>query len=242
MDPISLLVGALIAALTAISVSSAKLDPVSIAERSKDKIYRVEIKDQFVGTAFAMEVNGKPTLVTAGHICDIFKAEKVAPLAKAAVDDKGVRFALSKFRLSGKHDLCIMDQLPDDAPAFELSQEPQAREEAWAVGFPAGRALSVTSGMVVGKGRAQMPMQKSKEDCKGEVFSWQKVQMFFFEVELCVFDGWSTDTTVAVAPGSSGSPLLNADGEVIGVVSYLDSTTPGFGSTVPVEIIQEETK
>jgi len=241
MDPISLIVGAFIAAIAALSVSSAKLDPISIADRSEDKIYRVQVKDQFVGTAFAMEINGEPTLVTAGHICDIFKMEKVVPLAKSAVNSDGISFALSDIKLSDKHDLCIMDRLPEGTPAFKLSDEPTKREEAWAVGFPAGRALSVTSGMTVGKGFAQIPMEKSKENCKGETFSWKKIQVMFFEIETCIFEGWSTDTTVPVAPGSSGSPLLNAKGEVIGVVSYLDSRTPGFASVVPVEIIQEDT-
>jgi len=242
MDPISLLVGAFIAAITALSVSSAKLDPISIAERSEDKVYRVEINGQFVGSAFAMEIGGEPTLVTAGHICDVFKIKQVVPLGKSAVNSDGVGFTLSEFKLSGKGDLCIMDKLPSDAPAFKLSQDKQAREEAWVVGFPAGRALSVTSGMIVGKGKVEIPMQKSKEDCKGEVFSWKTIETIFGDVEACVFSGVSTDTTIGVAPGSSGSPMINAKGEVTGVVSYLDTRTPGFGSMVPLEVIQEETK
>lgn len=241
MDPISLIVGAFIAAIAALSVSSAKLDPISIADRSEDKLYQVQIRGHFIGTAFAMEINGEPTLVTAGHICDIFKMENVVPMAKSAVNSDGIGFALSEFKLSGKHDLCIMDRLPEGTPAFKLSDEPTKREEAWAVGFPAGRPLSVTHGMTVGKSKAQIPMDKSKQNCQGEAFSWKAIDTMFGPVEACVFEAFSTDTTVPVAPGSSGSPLLNAKGEVIGVVSYLDSRTPGFASVVPVEIIQEDT-
>jgi len=242
MDPISLLVGVLIGVFSALSVQSDK-SPTSVAQENASKMYRIEIKDNFIGTGFALDTGKGKYLVTAGHVCDVLvsKMPDFAAMPKTAVASDGVVYGLNKFKISGRHDICISNRLPDSVDAFKLAKGNTA-EDAWVVGFPAGRPLSATYGAVVGdSGIAEIPLPlREKDNCKGEAFKWHKIETFLGPVEVCMAKLRSLDTTIQGAPGSSGSPTVNKDGEVIGIVSYTDTRTPGFLSIVPVKDIQAE--
>ncbi len=55
---------------------------------------------------------------------------------------------------------------------------------------------------------------------------------------LCVLDVKSTRTTTAIVPGSSGGPLLNERGQLIGIASFIDTRLPIFGFFVRLEDIR----
>ena len=89
-------------------------------------------------------------------------------------------------------------------------------DEVFPVGNPFGVSNSLTAGVVSGLGRSY----KSPET--GETLS-----------NLIQFDA-------AVNPGNSGGPLLNRDGEVVGIVTGLLNPTQddffiGIGFAVPIE-------
>jgi S1-C subfamily serine protease len=213
--------------------------PAETADSHREKLYRVSVGDHFVGTAFSLDTPKGNYLITAGHVCDVFTLDQVKPMPKHATASDGVSYSITDFKVSNNHDVCVMNKLPSQADSFNLASENRL-EDAWVLGFPAGRPLSATSGAVVGFAKAKIPMpQRAKENCNSEAFKWELVQMGFFAAEMCVADLTSLDTTIQGAPGSSGGPVINRDGEVIGIVSYSDTSTPGFVSIVPVEEIKK---
>jgi S1-C subfamily serine protease len=248
MDPITLILAFIVGAVGGGLASSAK-SPTAIADKAADKVYRVEIAGNFIATAFALE-NGNEDkfLVTAGHVCDGMLSKKIKPLPQTARSGANViKIDNSKLYLSGNHDLCVISKLSDDAKAFKLSSNTQELEEVVVVGHPAGIPLAAIKGSVVGSDVMEMPTQRSKDKCSGSAYSWQKVEMVTMfgpvKFEACMFKAVSVSTTLTVAPGNSGSPVLNADGEVIGVLSAMNTNIPaGFGVVVPVEILQKEIK
>ena len=117
----------------------------------------------------------------------------------------------------------VADELSDiaivrfDAPSglssLRLGDSDQARIGDWvlAIGSPFGHDHSVTAGIISAKGRGLMPTQRQE----------------FIQ------------TDAAINPGNSGGPLLNLEGEVIGVNTAISSRSGGYdglGFAVPAKL------
>lgn len=119
-----------------------------------------------------------------------------------------------------ENDLAVIQAktLPDDLmPATLRSTADLAPgDEVVAVGFPFGIGPTVTSGVVSGLQRVHRSQDGTRD-----------------LVNLIQFDA-------AVNPGSSGGPLVTADGEVVGIVTAILNPTDqrvfiGIGFAVPIE-------
>jgi S1-C subfamily serine protease len=120
-----------------------------------------------------------------------------------------------------ERDLAVLQAsvVPDDLPAAPLGSPKAlaAGDAVIAVGFPHGVGPSVSAGVVSGLGR-QIHTQEA-----GRLLS-----------QLIQFDA-------AVNPGSSGGPLVNAAGEVVGIVTAIMSPGAqglftGIGLATPIDI------
>ncbi len=84
--------------------------------------------------------------------------------------------------------------------ALPADQDPQTGDAITVIGYPGGGRLTTTSGIVLGN--VQDPLNGSVGSVLG--------------------------TTAQVEPGSSGSPVLNADGEVVGVIYAKNDVEQSF--------------
>ena len=117
-----------------------------------------------------------------------------------------------------ENDLAVLQAVtvPDDLAAATMRPKADLKpgDAVVAVGFPFGIGPSVTAGVVSG-------LKRQFRTTQGDLLS-----------NLIQFDA-------AVNPGSSGGPLLNAAGEVVGIVTaILDPGGGGFagiGFAVPIE-------
>ena len=117
-----------------------------------------------------------------------------------------------------ENDLAVLqaETVPDDLAAATMRPKADLKygDDVVAVGFPFGIGPSVSAGVVSG-------LKRSFRTNAGDQLS-----------NLIQFDA-------AVNPGSSGGPLLNAAGEVVGIVTaMLDPGGGGFagiGFAVPIE-------
>jgi S1-C subfamily serine protease len=119
-----------------------------------------------------------------------------------------------------EHDLAVLQakKLPDDLPAATLrsTSDLAPGDEVIAVGFPFGIGPSVSSGVISG-------LKREYRSPEGREVLTNLIQ----------FDA-------AVNPGNSGGPLLNRDGEVVGIVTALLNPTEqevfiGIGFAVTIE-------
>src|SRR5712671_4163723 len=119
-----------------------------------------------------------------------------------------------------ENDLAVLqaNQVPDDLPAATLRSAKQLTEgeHVTAIGFPFGIGPSVSHGVISG--------------LKRQYRSPDGTQML---KNLIQFDA-------AANPGSSGGPLVNAAGEVIGIITAILSTAEkagfaGIALAVPIE-------
>jgi len=120
------------------------------------------------------------------------------------------------------HDLAVLKVDRDGLPVLPLAEAaPQVGQTAVAVGSPFGLDGSVTSGIVSGVDRRVAFRRADGTD-------------------LQLVDVVQTDA--AINPGSSGGPLVSADGRLIGITSAVLSTgagAAGVGFAIPATAAAE---
>lgn len=118
-----------------------------------------------------------------------------------------------------ENDLAVVrtSRIPDDLQPATMASSASLHpgDEVVAIGFPFGIGPSVSDGIVSG-------LHRSFEDEHGRNLS-----------DLIQFDA-------AANPGNSGGPLLNGDGEVVGIVTAIlnpsgSRTFAGIGFAMPIE-------
>ena len=117
-------------------------------------------------------------------------------------------------------DIAVIKIDADDLPAVSLGNSDDVRIGEWvlAIGNPLGEAFSftVTAGIVSATGRGLQGLQQER---------WY------------IHDFIQTDA--AINPGNSGGPLVNIQGQVIGVNSAIASPTgtyAGYGFAIPINL------
>jgi serine protease Do len=138
----------------------------------------------------------------------------------AEFDDVNVRLADSKREFKAKvvgldkrSDVALLKVDAEGLPTAKLGDSSKLEAGDWvaAIGSPFGFANTITAGIVSAKGRS-LP---------------DEMYVPFIQ------------TDVAVNPGNSGGPLLNLQGEVIGINSLIYSGTGGYmgvSFAIPIEV------
>jgi serine protease Do len=141
-------------------------------------------------------------------------------------DDVNVRLADSKREFKAKvigadkrSDVALLKVEAQDLPTARLGSSAGLQAGDWvaAIGSPFGFANTITAGIVSAKGRS-LP---------------DEMYVPFIQ------------TDVAVNPGNSGGPLLNLEGEVVGVNSIIYSGTGGYmgvSFAIPIEVALDVSK
>ena len=169
------------------------------------------VADESVGSGVVIVEDG--TILTNLHV--VYGAKRLSVTFHDGLE--------SEAEIVGVHpenDLAVIRAMtiPDDLPPATLGSSGRLKpgDEVVAVGFPFGIGPSVSAGVVSGLNR-EFRSPEGARLLKG----------------LIQFDA-------AANPGSSGGPLVTADGEVVGIVTGLLNPTEdrvfiGIGFAVPIE-------
>jgi serine protease Do len=113
-------------------------------------------------------------------------------------------------------DVAVIDIDAEDLPTVALSDSDQLQPGEWAIaiGNPLGLDNTVTVGIVSATGRSS-----------GQVGVSDKRVDFI-------------QTDAAINPGNSGGPLLNAQGEVIGMNTAIIQDAQGIGFAIPINSVE----
>ncbi|MCR5346452.1 MAG: Do family serine endopeptidase [Fretibacterium sp.] len=114
------------------------------------------------------------------------------------------------------YDLAVIKIDPDgDLPVLLLGDSDEVEPGEWvvAIGNPYGFEHSVTAGVISAKDRS-------------------------IHAQDVNFDGF-LQTDAAINPGNSGGPLLNMDGQVVGINTAIIPYAQGLGFAIPVNMAKE---
>ncbi len=155
-----------------------------------------------VGTGFFVSPEG--TLLTAFHVVDQ-SGNEACPTQLVAVTSTGSEYALSVVGFDAYMDVAALRAEVDRAVPYlaPASARPSVGEPVVAVGNSRGDFLAARAGRVT-----RLGVQAGRAD----------------------FASGTIELTNSLAPGDSGGPVVNAKGEVLGVVSYISFNPSAMSS------------
>lgn len=170
-------------------------------------------KQQGYGTGIVVSEDGY--IVTNEHV--VRDADKVEVTIKDQEDPIEAEVLWSDFSL----DLAILDvDVDEDLNALKLGDSDNIRpgDRVVAIGNPFGFEHTVTTGVISALGR---PIKVPTED--GQIRSYRNL----------------IQTDAAINPGNSGGPLLNLNGEVIGINTAVSRQGQGIGFAIPINEVKD---
>ena len=179
--------------------------------------------------------SGKDYILTAGHCRDT-----VTEGAATTTTDNGKTRERSFVAEDPTSDLMLLEGLPGlSGLAIGDSAPRLTRVRAFTRGGL--QPTYETSGVIVGTEIAQAPVDLDEEHCVGSKYQTQDVNPFIALLlglstgRLCLLAVEETVSTTPIAQGSSGGPLLDASGDLVGIASM---TSPTFSTWVKLSDIR----
>ncbi|MBN1316543.1 MAG: trypsin-like peptidase domain-containing protein [Anaerolineales bacterium] len=191
---------------------------IQVYQRANPAVVYIIVESTGVsGTGFVYSDEG--AIVTNNHVVEGARNFEV-------VFSNGERKSAKLVGTDVDSDLAVIqvDELPEDVEPLALADPGTIRVGQFvvAIGNPFGEQGSMSLGIVSGLGRS---LASQRDTMSGSTYSLPQV----------------IQTDAPINPGNSGGPLLNLDGEVVGVNAAIASTTganSGVGFSIPVSAMR----
>lgn len=199
-------------------VESAQKGVVSIAvsQLSLSKDQGVVTSDSNIGTGFVVDASG--WIITNQHVVSSTTADY------KVVTSDGNQYDVTEIARDDANDIAILKIDAKDLTVLSLgdSDNLAVGQDAVAIGTPLGEySGSVTKGIISGLDRTVTASS-----------SWYGGTSRTYEGVI--------QTDAAVNPGNSGGPLLNSQGEVIGVNFATTSDADNISFALPINVVKEK--
>jgi serine protease Do len=185
----------------------------SVAHAIGPSVVRIEVQTaRERGTASGIVIDTRGYVVTSNHVLDGAPAIDVQ-----CIFPDGRRLAADVVGRDGASDVAVVRLRvpPADLSAARFGDSDGAEIGEWvlAVGSPLGLEQTITAGIISGRG----PLEAS-EGVAAQIY---------------------LQTDAKVNPGNSGGPLVNLDGEVVGLAALISAGPGGsYGYAVPINLVR----
>lgn len=172
---------------------------------------------QYIGSGFVVEANG--LIVTNKHVVSD------ASMQYVVVNNQGKSFDVQNIYRDPLNDIAILKVNGGSWKAIDLgdSSNLQVGQFVIAIGTALGEFRNtVTTGVVSGLGRG--------------ITAGSPYEGFAEQLDNVI------QTDAAINPGNSGGPLINSDGQVIGVNTAVSSQGQNIGFALPINLIKDTLK
>jgi len=184
---------------------------VKAADPSVAVVHSKQARGEGLGTAFVYD-SAKGLLLTNHHVIDDTKGVSVGFAS-------GLEVAATVVGSDQDTDIAVIKIDKSDLPALGLGDSDALEIGDWvvAIGNPFGLAHTVSAGILSAKGR-------TNEDVRG-----LNPNGYFYFLQ----------TDASINPGSSGGPLMDLDGRVVGINSAVRQNANGIGFAIPINMVKE---
>lgn len=164
------------------------------------------------GTGSGFIINREGDIITNAHV--VSGADKVTVILKDGRQIEGKVIGSDELT-----DVAVVQVKADNLPVVSIGSSANLQTGDWAIaiGNPLGLDNTVTAGIISAIGRKS-----------GQIGVDKRVSFI--------------QTDAAINPGNSGGPLLNQNGEVIGVNTAIIQGAQGLGFAIPIETAQRIAK
>lgn len=217
----SFIVGAVIGLLSVLFEAQAKADIAF--DKLKDATVQVEGLNCSGSGSIVKSKSNKKYILTNNHVCNCVKFKGNVN----AFYDDGLMITGKVFKESWASDLCA-SLIKEDRPALELAPGPSS--ELRTRGYPQRHvADSVGHTTKLINWSTLFEIGEIGECPEGS----KTLRGDNGNIEECELSFVSMGTTLYARPGSSGSPVVNSKGELVGVMSSWDHKDNYSGAMVP---------
>ncbi len=167
------------------------------------------------GSGFVTSVNGQQVIVTNNHVI-----ESAINITVTFAD--GQSYTATVLGSDQRADIAVLkaDSMPSGIPSLNIvsSSSLNVGDTVIAVGSPYGLSGTLTAGIVSALGRTITESESGSN--------------------INIPD--TIQTTTEINPGNSGGPLINLQGQVVGITTAAVSDSEGLGFAIPSDTIKRE--
>jgi len=230
----SFLVGYLMGlGLAFVAVTCAKAEDKDIYTQLSQSVVMVTNKDQTGGgTGFILQGKKHAYTITNWHVCEGSLDKDGYAYAHRAGEFSEIKLKIVKS--DSTKDLCALVA----APGKILTVGPTADRfsAAYVVGHPLLKPQTPSKGAITGPVAVPIAFPLGENNTKGCPKNFKPMVTPFGA--YCAYTYKLLDTTITVFPGNSGSPVVNDQLQLIGVINSVDQHT-GWGSMIKLDEINE---
>lgn len=187
------------------------------------------------GTAFYVKgPSGKTYVMTNNHICVLVQKQKLVLHSYS-----GKKFPVKVIKTDEAKDLCIIET--SSKQGLYLAQTSALYQQYHLFGNPHLYRWVHEKGEFFDIGNISLVhhiITPEDSKCDEKYMRKEMINMFFFNLEVCMTIHPSMLSNIKSFPGNSGSPILNDNGDVVGVLFAGDNRT-NYGFVIPLSTVKE---
>lgn len=191
---------------------SIEFDPSNPFSPFKSVPHQTQIS-QNIGSGFIVKGNG--VIVTNKHVVADTSAQYIV------ITNDGKEYPVTDIKTSSTDDLALLKINASNLSVIKLgdSTNLMLAETVYAIGTPLGQFTNtVTNGIISGLGRG--------------ITAGSRYEGYVEKLDDVI------QTNAAINPGNSGGPLINSQGEVIGINTAIAQGGQNIGFAIPVNVIK----
>lgn len=155
--------------------------------------------------------------MTNNHVCNL---ESNGTVLGTYQDDIYVLDVIKRYTYN---DLCAMSAPSKAGKGLKIAKSYDIGEQAYAIGHPQLEPLSISVGELSDQMQISIAVQYNgtPQECSGPTYKYDTdlgpFANAFGVFSACIRTVWGNTSSITIAPGNSGSPILNIWGNVVAV-------------------------